>query len=42
MLVGAVAQSTAKDLFAAFQTENATHEFDMAKNHCRRVLQTEG
>ena len=37
-----VAQSTAKDLFAAFQTENATHEFDMAKNHCRRVLQTEG
>ena len=36
-----VAQSTAKDLFAAFQTENATHEFDVAKNHCRRVLQTE-
>ena len=37
-----VAQSTAKHLFSDFQTENTTHEFDMAKNHCRRDLQTEG
>ena len=37
-----VAQSTAKQLFSDFQTENTTHEFDMAKNHCRRDLQTEG
>ena len=36
-----VAQSTAKHLFSDFQTENTTHEFDMAKNHCRRDLQTE-
>ena len=37
-----VAQSTAKHVFSDFQTENTTHEFDMAKNHCRRDLQTEG
>ena len=37
-----VAQSTAKHLLSDFQTENTTHEFDMAKNHCRRDLQTEG
>ena len=37
-----VAQSTAKHLFSDFQTETTTHEFDMAKNHCRRDLQTEG
>ena len=37
-----VAQSTAKHLFSDFQTENTTHECDMAKNHCRRDLQTEG
>ena len=35
-------QSTAKHLFSDFQTENTTPEFDIAKNHCHRDLQTEG